>query len=89
MPAPRHRSRSLRRVYVKTPGGKTVVHYRRRKPAKAKCVCGAVLKGIPRERPYLMQNMSKSKKRSERPYGGNLCSKCTRELMVRKARGLK
>ena len=89
MVEPRKRSRSLRRVRVRTPGGRTVVHYGHRKPAKAKCGnCGAVLPGVPRERPYKMQNMPKTMKRPERPYGGNLCSKCTRELMVRKARGV-
>lgn len=89
MPAPRKRSRSLRRIYVKTPGGRTVVHYKRRKPKAAKCgKCGAVLKGIARERPYKMRKMAKSKKRVSRPYGGNLCSRCMMELFVEKAREL-
>ena len=79
MVAPKHRSRSLRRVSVKTPGGKTVVHYRRRKPSPAKCrTCGVVLKGTPRALPSKMKNMSKTTKRPERPYGGVLCSKCMR-----------
>lgn len=86
MPAPRYRSRSLRRVYVKTPGGRVVVHYRKRKPKIAHCSCGAPLKGVVRERPYKMRNMPKTKKRPERPYGGILCSKCMRKLMVEKAR---
>ncbi|MBI4453269.1 50S ribosomal protein L34e [Candidatus Woesearchaeota archaeon] len=79
MPAPRYRSRSLRRVFVRTPSGKSVLHYRKRKPSKAQCGnCGALLKGVPRERPFKMQNMPKTHKRPERPYGGVLCSKCTR-----------
>ncbi len=87
MPEPRLRSRSLRRVYVKTPGGRTAVHYKHRKPRVARCgKCGAKLKGVPRERPYKMRNMPKTKKRPERPYGGVLCSKCMRELFVSKAR---
>lgn len=87
MPAPRQRSRSLRRVYRKTPGGRTVVHYRRMKPSKAKCSkCGKLLKGVPRERPYKMRKMTKTKKRPERPYGGVLCSRCMRKLMIEKAR---
>lgn len=89
MPAPRRRSRSLRRIYVKTPGGKTIVHYKRRKPKVAHCgKCGAVLKGIPHERPYRMENMPKTKKRPERPYGGVLCSRCMRELFVEKGRNM-
>ena len=81
------KSRTFRRVKTKTPGGKTVTNYKRRKPAKAKCAgCKALLKGVPRELPYKMQNLPKTKKRPERPYGGVLCSKCTRAKMVEKAR---
>jgi len=87
MPAPRKRSRSLRRIFVKIPGGRTTVHYKHRKPKSAKCgKCGAVLKGIARERPYKMKKMAKSKKKVNRPYGGNLCSRCMRKLFVEKAR---
>ncbi len=83
----RFRSRTFRRVKVKTPGGKTVTHYRLRKPKIAHCSnCGAELKGVPRERPYKMQNMPKTKKRPERPYGGVLCSKCMREKIKERAR---
>ncbi len=87
MPEPYKRSRSLRRLQIKVPGGRTVVHYRERKPGKAKCgKCGAVLKGVPRERIFKMRKFPKTKKRPERPYGGNLCSKCMRSLIVEKAR---
>lgn len=87
MPITKNRSRTLRKVYVKTPGGKTVVHHRKRKPAKAKCSrCGAVLKGVPRERPYKMMTMAKTMKRPERPYGGVLCSRCMRAAIKQKAR---
>ena len=89
MPQPYKRSRSLRRVYVKAPGGKTRLHYRKRKPGKAKCGnCGAVLKGTLRERSNKMGNLPKTKKRPERPYGGVLCSRCMRILIVKKARSL-
>ena len=89
MPQPYKRSRSLRRVYVKAPGGKTRLHYRKRKPGKAECgSCGAFLKGTLRERPNKMSSLAKTKKRPERPYGGNLCSRCMRILMVKRARSL-
>ena len=79
MPEGRLKSRTFRRVNKRTPGGKRVVHYEKRKPKKAHCAhCGAVLSGIARERPYKMRTMPKTKKRPERPYGGVLCSKCTR-----------
>ena len=52
MPRQRYRSRSLRRVYVRTPGGRTVIHYEKRKSLPAKCaICGAELQGVPRLRP--------------------------------------
>ena len=87
MPERYKRSRSLRRLQVKTPGGRTVLHYKEKKPGKAKCSkCGALLKGVPRENPLKMHKLPKVKKRPERPYGGNLCSKCMRTLIVEKAR---
>ncbi len=87
MPAPRKRSRSLRKIFVKTPGGRTTVHYKYRKPKVAHCgKCGAKLKGIVRERPYKMKKMAKSKKKVSRPYSGVLCTKCMRALFTEKAR---
>ncbi len=86
MPRPSKKSRSLRRIHVKTPGGRTTVHYKYRKPKAAKCSCGAVLKGIVRERPYKMKKIAKTKKRPTRPYGGVLCSRCLRKMLVEKAR---
>jgi len=87
MPAGRFKSRTFRRVYVRTPGARTTLHYKKRKPKAAKCgSCGTILKGVPRERPYKMKNMLKTKKRPERPYGGVLCSKCMRRAVIEKAR---
>ncbi len=81
------KSRKMRRVYVKTPGGKTVLHHRMRKPAKAHCAgCRKVLAGVPREFPSKMANMPKTAKRPERKYGGNLCTACARKLLKSKAR---
>ena len=74
MPQP-HRTRSLRRKQVRTPGGRLVIHYKKRRPKIAHCAtCKKPLKGIPRERPYIMHKLPKTKKRPERPYGGILCS---------------
>ena len=83
MPSGKHKSRSLRRVFVRTPGGRTVLHYRKRKDAAARCGrCGALLKGVPRD----ISKLSKTEKRPERPYGGVLCSKCMREVIKESAR---
>lgn len=87
MPEGKKKSRTLRRVSTKLPGGKTVIHYKPRKPGKAKCAeCGAELKGVPRELSSKMKNMPKTKKRPSRPYGGNLCSKCMRKKILEKAK---
>lgn len=87
MPAPKLRSRSLRKVFRKVSGGKTNIHFKKRKPKAAKCGnCGALLKGIPRELPFKMRSMAKTKKRPERPYGGVLCSRCMRQTIIEKIR---
>ena len=89
MPQPYKRSRTYRRLQVKVPGNRVVMHYAKRKPGKAHCgSCGGLLKGVPRERNFIMRNLPKSHKRPERPYGGNLCSRCTRELIIGKVRML-
>lgn len=85
MPKPSLRSRSLRRVKVKRPGGKHVIHYKKRKPSHAKCGnCGTKLSGIPRERPSQLTKLSKTEKKPTRPYGGNLCPSCTKETIKSK-----
>ncbi len=82
-----YRSRTFRRIFVKVPGNTTKMHYRRRKPSKAKCSgCKKLLIGVPRELPLKMKNLPKSSKRPERPYGGVLCSRCMRNLFIKKAR---
>ncbi len=78
MPAGKHKSRSLRRVFTRVIS-KTKLTYKKRKPKVAHCAnCKAELKGVPRLRPYKAQNTPKSQKRPQRPFGGKLCSKCTR-----------
>jgi len=79
MPSPRLRSRSLRRIFVKTPGSHVNLHYRKKKPGIAKCaICKKPLHGVPRERPFKMKNLPKTKKRPKRMYGGALCSTCSK-----------
>lgn len=87
MPAGNKKSGTLRKVFKRTPGGKTVVHYEKRKPKQHKCAtCGKELVGIPRLRPTEMKNTPKTKKRPERPYGGYLCSSCVRKKIIQEAR---
>lgn len=83
----RFKSRSLRRVKVKTPSGKVVVHYRKRAPSPAKCAnCSAILKGVPKARPADLKKLPKTARRPERPYGGVLCSRCSRRKIIAEAR---
>tara|TARA_Y100000310_G_scaffold338600_1_gene428660 strand:- start:99 stop:383 length:285 start_codon:yes stop_codon:yes gene_type:complete len=90
MPSGKHKSGRFRKIFVKTPGSKTKVHFRERKPSKAVCgICKTQLSGVPRERPAKMANMPKTAKRPERPYGGVLCSACTRRQLRNKARETK
>ncbi len=87
MPRPNKRSRTFRRVYVRTPGGRTVLHYKRRKPKAPHCAnCSKVLHGIPHELPFKMSNIPKSQKRPERIFGGVLCSACTKREIISRVR---
>ncbi|MBD3319077.1 50S ribosomal protein L34e [Candidatus Woesearchaeota archaeon] len=72
------KSRTFRRVHVMTPGGTKARVFKRRTPKAAHCPCGALLKGVPRALPSTLQNMPKTHKRPERPFGGVLCSACLR-----------
>lgn len=86
MVAPRYRSRRMRRVHVKTPGGRLVLHHERRKPGKPQCSdCGEYLKGVAHGIESKVRKLSKTQRRPERPYGGVLCSKCLRKKMIEKA----
>lgn len=79
MVRPQLRSRSYRKVYRRTPGGRVAIHFVERKPARAKCgSCGIILHGIQTERPTKMSNLRRTAKRPQRPFGGVLCSKCMR-----------
>jgi len=72
--------KGIRRVFVRTPGGRTVVHYEDKRPGFRRCgICGEVLHGIRRddERP-----IPKSQKRVSRLHGGNVCHRCL-ESMIR------
>lgn len=82
MVRPAYRSRSLRRISIRLPGGRTTVHFEKRKPGPARCArCGRPLNAVPRLRPNKLRRLSKTSKRPERPYGGVLCPKCLAELL--------
>lgn len=81
MPAGKHKSRTMRRVFVKTPT-KTKITYRKRKPDKKVCgMCEKQLHGIPHLTQSKFRSLPKTKKRPQRPYAGVLCSNCTRKKL--------
>ncbi|MEX0568290.1 MAG: 50S ribosomal protein L34e [Candidatus Njordarchaeota archaeon] len=82
MPRPMHRSRSLKRRQVNTPGGRLVTHYKKKISGWYKCaICKRPLFGVPKD----PKNYSKSSRRPERAYGGVLCANCLRRLLVKTA----
>lgn len=85
MPRPAQRSRSFIKKHVHTPGGKARTHYVKKKPRPAVCaLCRKALHGVPRGLPGRIAKLPKTKLRPERPYGGNLCSACTRSMVKSK-----
>jgi large subunit ribosomal protein L34e len=82
----RQKSRTLRRVQKTTPGGVSVTQYIQRNPAKAKCAnCGKALHGIPRSK---SNELTKSQRKPQRPFGGTLCSPCSRTAIISKYRNI-
>lgn len=83
----KYRSRTFRRVYVKTPGGDVRIHYKKRKPSKPQCAkCGTELKGVIAARQLDMKRFPKTYKRPERMFGGYYCSSCSRQKIKEMAR---
>lgn len=79
MPTPAQRSRSFRRKRVTTPGGTVRIKYTKKQPGIARCAgCKKPLHGVPRGLPFEIGKLTKSQKRPDRPYGGNLCAPCTK-----------
>ncbi len=87
MPRPAHRTRSKAKVYVRTPGGRTVIHYRRRRKGRARCaMCGKPLHGTVVS--FEARWLPLTAKRPERPYGGYVCASCLSKGIAEAVRGL-
>lgn len=86
MPRPAYRTRSKAKVYIRTPGGRVVLHYRRRKKGKPICyICKRPLHGTIVD--YRARWLPLTYKRPERPYGGNICASCLALLISKNVRG--
>lgn len=80
-----HRTRSFRRIKVKLPGGKLIIHYKKRKPNQAHCAnCRTILHGVPREIPVNLRRLPKVQRRPERMFGGFLCPSCAAKAISNK-----
>jgi len=80
------KSRTFNRVKRRTVS-KLVTSYNKKKPQKSRCGgCGVVLKGFATNSPSKVGKQAKTQRRPERPYGGVLCSKCSREIFKKRAR---
>ena len=85
MPARRQRSRTSKPRFVRTPGGRTAVHYEEKRAGVAKCAsCGRPLAGVPRS--GNARTLPRSSRRPNRPFGGYLCSVCARGAIKEAAR---
>jgi len=70
----------------KTPGGKLVTLYKKKRGSTPMCgdpACNQKLQGIASLRPKEYMNVSKTKKTVTRAYGGHSCGHCVRNRIVR------
>lgn len=83
MPRPQLRTRRLRRQVLRLASGSGLtVHYRRAKVGASSCIrCGRVLSGVPAKRSSELSRLSKSSKRPQRMFGGQLCHACLQESL--------
>ncbi len=82
MPKGNVKSGTKRRRVVTSPGGKQVTHYIKRNHALTQCAkCGNPLLGVPRRDSLKVLKVPRSKRVPHRPYGGVLCSKCSKEFI--------
>lgn len=76
-----------KKVQRRTPGGKTVTHRKKKKTAKHKCaICKELLHGTPRGSLVEIRKLSKTERRPSRPFGGQLCSRCSRIVISLRAK---
>lgn len=79
--------RRMKKVAKKTPGGRIKMQYRHKVYSKQKCaICKSLLHGTPSGSPASIAKLTKSQRRPTRPFGGQLCSKCSRKVLAMKAK---
>ena len=85
---PRYRARKgIRRVARKTPGSKTIIHYEKKVYGTPICaICKKNLHGVKRGTSIAMSKLTRTDLTVQRPFGANLCSPCSREILRWRAR---
>ncbi|MBS3065384.1 MAG: 50S ribosomal protein L34e [DPANN group archaeon] len=80
-------SYNKKKIRRRTPGGASIVAYKYKRHSAHKCgICKKELHGKPSGRNAYVSNLSKSQRTVERPFGGMLCSKCSRNIISLKAK---
>ena len=75
-----------KKIQRRTPGGRRIVAYKHIKHSPHECaICKKELHGKPSGRISKISRLSKSQRTVERPFGGMLCSKCTRIVISLRA----
>ncbi|AFM97959.1 ribosomal protein L34 [Encephalitozoon hellem] len=78
-----YKTRSNRRIRVKTPSGKLVNRRIKKYSKKHRChECNAVLGSIARMRPAEFSRQKVSARRVNRAYGATHCGRCVREKII-------
>merc|ERR1711991_722790 len=81
-----YNTKSNKTRIVKTPGGRLVVQYLKKRASGIPCAvagCDTKLRGIARMRPQTQRQVSKRQKTVSRAYGGSICHDCVRTRIVR------
>ncbi|MFX0060654.1 MAG: 50S ribosomal protein L34e [Candidatus Hermodarchaeota archaeon] len=86
MPEPKRRSRKVRHKIRLAPKHRTHVTSRRAYSPGRCCICHTKLHGVPFRRAVQTSRMTKTEKRPERPFGGNICHKCLKRAIRRTCR---
>merc|ERR1711972_110634 len=75
---------SNKRRIVRTPGGRLVYQYLKKRGKVAKCADSKVaLAGVAQARAFELRKLAKNRKTVSRAYGGNLTANCVREKVIR------
>jgi len=78
--------KTMKLIQRRVPGGRTAVHTKREKTSKHKCaICKGLLHGTPRGTRVDIKRIKKSRRSPSRPFGGQLCTQCTRKVIYLQA----